>query len=139
MRKALRSNWEEGIGTEVQNRKHVKCGDESIASCCKTCLNPWAASRCLLAAGREGRSQCWEMSGNPIVLISPQWGIALSGILLIPWASSSSEHPCPLVSLLGSGCSVVVLSSPGLLCPLLGPRWEGRRQRLAGQRQGWAL
>lgn len=32
MRKALRSNWEKGTGTEVQNRKDVNV-DESIASC----------------------------------------------------------------------------------------------------------
>lgn len=34
----------------------------------------------------------------------------MSGISLLPWASSLPEHPTPLVSLLGSGCPAVVLS-----------------------------
>lgn len=94
------------------------------------------APRCLLAVGGEGRSPCWEMSGSPTVLISHQWGISLVWDLAHPRASSFPEHPVPLASLLGNGCPAVVLSSPGLLCPLLGPRQAGRRRRLAGQRQG---
>lgn len=52
---ALRSKQEKGTRTEVQNRKHLKCMDESIASRCQTCLKPHAAARCLLARGRGVR------------------------------------------------------------------------------------
>lgn len=136
MRKALRSTRERGSGTEVQNRKAVNVG-ESIASCWK---HAWIPVQPLTASwlwGERGEASAGRWVGAPLYSLAIWEELAVSGISLLPWASSFPEHPTPLVSLLGNGCPAVVLSplSSLLSRPSLSPSWSkmGRQEAKTGR------
>lgn len=86
--KALRSKQEKNAGTGLQNRKHLKRTDASIASRCQTCPKPcakpmlegtWAPCGALLAISRSCSAPGHP---RPLGILSRQWSPPLQASLV---------------------------------------------------------